>query len=508
MKSFIRWLPRLGVGISALVLALALGRSLWLYLDYMGALIAFPYSVDYGEGPILDQVMRLAHFESLYARDLASPPFRVDNYPPLYHLLQLPFAWAFGPAFWYGRLLNLACILAAACFIALTLHTLTADWLAAGAGGLLLTASPFILHWSGFVRVDSLALALSWAGLFVVVRWPDRPKSLIVAALCLTGAIFTRQSYGLAAPFAAFVWLLSRKPHRQAFELAGWMGVFSAVLFLALNALTQGGFYFHIVSANINPFFWDTVRNYAEQIFENMRFLVLAGAVYLVAAVWTRHSAWWLGSPYLLSSAASAVTIGKDGSNVNYLFELSAAFAFALGAFLNWLGRAWEGTGWRSQVWVGKRWGLLAAGLLLLAYQVLGVYAWSQRDYYRWPMDRVRLEASQIEQMAALVREAQGPVLADEFMGLIPLAGKALAFQPFEFKQLVAGGVWDETPLIDALYDQGYALILLYDPPSWDSRRARWTQAQLDAIERNYIQAGVLAHTRVYVPLDIGDLLK
>jgi hypothetical protein len=37
MKSFIRWLPRLGVGISALVLALALGRSLWLYLDYMGA---------------------------------------------------------------------------------------------------------------------------------------------------------------------------------------------------------------------------------------------------------------------------------------------------------------------------------------------------------------------------------------------------------------------------------------------------------------------------------------
>jgi hypothetical protein len=68
--------------------------------------------------------MRLAQFQSLYPRDLSRFPSRVGNYPPLYHLLQLPFAWLFGPAFWYGRLINLLSILAAV-FDRLTLHTLT-----------------------------------------------------------------------------------------------------------------------------------------------------------------------------------------------------------------------------------------------------------------------------------------------------------------------------------------------------------------------------------------------
>jgi hypothetical protein len=508
MKSFLRWAPRLWVGLAALLLVLALGLSVWLYLDYMRTLIAFPYNVDYGEGPILDQVMRLSRFQTLYPTDLSQSPFRVGNYPPLYHLVQLPFAWIFGPAFWYGRVLNLASILAAALLIGLTLYSITHDGLSASVGGIFLLAIPYILHWSGFVRVDSLALAVSWGGLYAVARWPDQRKGLIIAALCLTGAIYTRQSYGLAAPFAAFVWLFSQKPRRRAFQLAIATGGLSAILFLLLNLLTRGGFYFHIVAANVNPFFWDTVRNYARGIWEHMPYLVSTSAVYLVGAVWTRQKAWWLGAPYLLAAAASAVTIGKDGSNVNYLFELSAALAFVAGAFLAWLGRAWEWEGKLSFRWVGQRWGLLMVGIVLLALQVGGLYVWNRSDYYSWPTSRARGEAEQIAQMAEQVKEAQGPVLADEFMGLIPLAGKELVFQPFEFKQLVAGGIWDEKPLIDAIYQRQYALILLYDPSGWDSRHARWTAAQLAAIESNYIQIGNLAQTSLYVPLNWDEMLK
>lgn len=498
MKFFSRWLPPLAIGFTVLILALALGRALWLFLDYMRILIAFPYNVDYGEGPILDQVMRLARFQTLYPTDLSQPPFRVGNYPPLYHLLQLPFAWLFGPAFWYGRLINLLSILATALFIALALYTLSRDWMSAVIAGLLLPAIPFILHWSGFVRVDSLALAVSWAGLFFTVRWSERRSGIIAAALCLTAAIYTRQSYGLAAPFAAFVWLLRHQSRRRAFELAAWTGGVSALLFLALNGLTRGGFYFHIITANVNPFFWDTVKHYQRQIWDHMPYLVVAGGVYFIGAVWTRHPAWWLGAPYLLAATASAITIGKDGSNVNYLYEFSAALAFVVGAFLNWIGRAWEG-----KRWAGRRWGVLLVGLIFLIFQVDELYHWNRSDYYRWPTERARYQADEIAQMAKMVQEAQGPVLADEFMGLIPLAGKELVFQPFEFKQLATAKIWDETPFINALYDHQYALILLYDPPGWDSRHARWTPAQLEAIEGNYIQVGRLADTRLYIPLDL-----
>jgi hypothetical protein len=52
MKWIEAWAPRLLTGLAAAALAWVLGRSLLLFLDYMRTLIAFPFSVDYGEGPI------------------------------------------------------------------------------------------------------------------------------------------------------------------------------------------------------------------------------------------------------------------------------------------------------------------------------------------------------------------------------------------------------------------------------------------------------------------------
>jgi hypothetical protein len=375
------------------------------------------------------------------------------------------------------------------------LYSITKDSLSAAAGGAFLLAMPYILHWSGFVRIDSLALAVSWAGLYVVTRWPSHRKTLVITALCLTGAIFTRQSYGLAAPFAAFIWLVSQKPRSRAFELALWTGGFSLILFLLLNLLSGGGFYFNIVSANVNPFYWETVENYWNGIWDHMGYLVVTSVAFLALAIWFKQRAWWLAAPYLVASIASGITIGKDGSNVNYLFELSAALAFTAGAFL-----AWPGVSWKGRSWVGRFWWLKLLPILLLALQVNAIYPWVQEDYYNWPTYRALNERESIAKMAELVANADKPVLADEFMGLIPLAGKTLVFQPFEFKQLVTGELWDQAPFIDAVYEKQYDLILLYDPPTWDSRGARWTKQQLDAIRGNYQQIDRLADTIILAP--------
>jgi hypothetical protein len=484
-QQFKIWLPRLLSGLAAGVFLWSLWPSLQLFADYNHRVIAFPYPVDYGEGPILDQVLRLAHFENIYSPNFDLPPYRIANYPPLYLLVQLPFAWITGPALWYGRSISLLGVLATALFIGLTLHYLTKDLLASTVGALLLLALPYILYWSPFCRVDSLALGLSWAGLFVIVRWNASRKGLFAGALLLTAAVFTRQSYALAAPLAAFMWLFATPPRRRAFKLAGEVAGMGLGLFLCLNLVTRGGFFLNIVAANVNPFFWHTVKDHAVKIWDRLPYLLVSSVAFGAIAFRLRQRSWWLVTPYLLGGALSALMIGKDGSNVNYLYELCAGLSLAAGALLALPGRQWP---------------LKIALIVPLVWQVHVLFDWSRQEYYSWVMQRIRRDAPDIIRLQEIVREADGPVLADEYMALIPLAGKRLVFQPFEFKQLAAAGLWDQQFFLNAIAQQEFAAILLYDPPTWEALQARWTGAQLAAIEAHYHRAGRYADTTVYRP--------
>jgi hypothetical protein len=475
---------RLAVVLAAALLLWAQSRAALLLLQTGWIGITFPYPLDYGEGPLLDQAMRLARFENIYRHDLTVPPYTLANYPPLFPLAQAPFVWAFGPAFWYGRALSVLSVLAAALFIGLTLHVLTHDWLAALVGGLTLLAFPYILHWSPFNRVDSLALGLSWAGLFVVARRPDRRWGIVGAALLLTAAIATRQSSALAAPLAAFVWLVHAQPRRRAFVFAALLGGSCVLLLLLLNALTHGGFFFNVVVANVNPFVWGEVRRRVGEIVGHMPYLLIGSALFVAAALGARFRSWWLIAPYLVGATVSAITVGKVGSNVNYLYELMAAFSLVAGALIAWAAnRPW----------------LRALALLLLAAQVAVLTAWSREEYEPYIRDRVAQRPA-IEQLARLVQGANGPVLADEYMGLVPLAGRAIYFQPFEFKQLADAGLWDESRLAQAIERQEFALILLYEAPEWRSLESRWTPALRGRIYRRYDRGEVWAHTVVYRP--------
>ena len=480
------WLPRLLVGAAAIIALYFLGRSAYRFAYYNWKTVTFPYSVDYGEGPILDQVMRISRFENIYKTDIKHLPFTITNYPPLYPAAQVPFAWIFGPAFWYGRGISMLSVIAAAIFIALILGVVTKDWLAGVLGGLTLFAIPYILHWSPFCRVDSFALGLSLAGVFVIARWPDTRKGVIISGLLLTAAIYTRQSYALAAPPAAFFWLIGNRRWKRAFQLIGVVAGVGLGALLLLMLFTRGGFYFNIITANVNPFHWDTVRDYKNAIGRNMRYIVISSALFLAGAWWLKSKIWWLAAPYLIGGTISAITIGKSGSNVNYLFELAAGISLVAGAIIAVPGR--------------RLWLLKIPLILLLAWQVNKLYGWTNRDYYPWTMGRVNNERADIKQLLDLVSQSKGPVLADEFMGLVVLDNRQLYFQPFEFKQLVIAKVWDETPFIQAVQNKQFGLILLYAPASWDSRRERWTQAQLRAIDDNYTLIAIYAETRVMEP--------
>lgn len=479
----IRVAPKLLIGGAFLILFFFLAKAFWLFLDYNWQVALFPYPVDYGEGPILDQVIRLSKFGNIYPAAFDSPPFRVTNYPPLYHLAQLPFAAVFGPAYWYGRFISFFSALACGILIGLTLYNLTKNRWASLTGGLVLFTLPYILHWSPFCRVDSFALMLSWAGLFYITLWPDQRRGIFLAGTFLAAAIFTRQSYGLAAPLAAFIWLLAHKPRRRAFGLALYVALLSIIIFTIITFLSNGGIFKNIVTANVNKFYWETVENYLDQIWEHLPYWIIGCGIFVAGAIWFRVKSWWLVAPYLVGACASAITIGKAGSNVNYLFEFSAALSLTSGALLASVKRAW----WLNLVI-----------LIALIHQVSSIYEWTKDDYYEWIINRVKSEREGIAELLQYVDDSKGPVLADEFMGLIVLNGRELVYQPFEFKQLHLAGLWDQSTFLDQIKNQEFGIILLYDPPSWDSKGERWTPEQLQVIEDNYIVIGNFANTQIY----------
>jgi hypothetical protein len=454
------------------------------------AALAFPYPLNYGEGPLLDQAVRLANLKNIYPADLSTPPYVVSNYPPLFVLLQAPLVWIFGPEFLYGRVISLASTIAVAGLVSATLHAITRDRTASAAGGLTFVAVPFVLHWSSLDRVDMLGLALSWGGLYAVVRCPDR-RGVILAALLFVAAVYTRQTYALAAPLTAFTWLLAGGYGRRALALATLSGSLSLLLFGLLSALTGGGFYFHTVTANVNEFRWEQVTYHLTTLQGLMPLLLVGGVAFLIVGLRSRPALWWLAGAYLAGTAVTALLIGKIGSDVNYLLELTAALALAAGAMISRY---------------ASRPGVRGALLLALAAQVAIMIQASQYVYSGLQSDVIAHRAGLIR-LQEVVDGSNGAVLADEYAGLVPLDGRSIYLQPFEMTQLQRDGGWDQGPLLTSIRHREFPAILIWKPPyAAGIQRQRWTLEMLRAIGENYEPVHKYAGTLVYRPRPGDDV--
>ena len=458
------------------------GAALIICLAYQSNSIPHPYSLDYGEAPLVDQAMRLSSGQNIYRADISSPPYTISNYPPMYVSLVAIGVKLFGPAdaFFFGRTISVLSSWAASIFLMLIVYAQTRDRIASLGAGLVLLAFPFVVYWSPLLRIDMLALALSLGGLCLLVWKPPTNRQLIGVAVLLVAAIYTRQSYGLAAPLAAFVWLLARD-WRQALRLAFLVGGLGLFLFLVLNVITHGGFFFNIVTANVNEFRRDILEWNLDRVRQAALIpLLIAGASLFLIPRW--NPLWTLVTPYLIGAAISAATIGKVGSNVNYLLELCAALSLALGAVIAWSRAHLSFHSLRAAVLF-----LAAAAVLHLAHVTIQDYTWDIRDHLA-----AKTELYELEQ---LVAETEGPILADEYMSMITLQGRPLVIQPFEVTQLALAGKWDQTPLIESINNKEFAAIIMFDEP-WS--KERWTPEVISAITSSYVLVDTVAKNLIY----------
>jgi Dolichyl-phosphate-mannose-protein mannosyltransferase len=445
--------------------------------------ISFPYSLDYGEAPLIDQAMRLAAGENIYRPNIDTPPYTIANYPPGYVIALVPFLnWSDSP-FVMGRTISLLATMLSAAFIGLTIYSFSADRLSALTAALFFLASPYVVQWSGLARIDSLALAFATGALFVLARWPQKRWSWLVAGIALVAAAYTRQSYALAAPLAALVWLWTQNKRRtiELFLLVAGLGV---VLFFVINLLTNGGFYYNIVTANVNEFGSTRLSDHLSRLWEENWIILLLGGLFLGLG-WRSQKSWPLVAPFLVGASISALTIGKIGSNVNYFLELAAALAMVAGIVMIW-SRPYP---WRN-----------AAFILLISIQFGILFSSSMGNNVDWILATHQRDFTALQLLEQEVIKMPEPVLADEDMGLLTMNGQRLYLQPFEVTQLAKMDEWDEQLLLDEIAAHKFGGILIHHFGVWPVHKERWSPRMLAAIDTHYRPVKTLAGTVIYVP--------
>jgi hypothetical protein len=284
--------------------------------------------VYYNSGPILDQAMRLTRGENIYPHGLTQPPFTVNNYGPLYFLLQYPLLSGAAPTLLFGNVISLISHLLSACFAALIIQHLTQNRVSAIITGILVLASPFAGGYMPLYRVDQLAQVLSLAGIYAGITSTSR-RGDIATALLFCAAIYSKLTYGLAGPATVFFYHILQGSQKRAFSQATTLVALSSTLFILGESLT-GGFVFNLITANSLEYSIVTALKYLGGIT-----VLSVGAVCIITHLREKFS---VARParqffylYLCFAILVAMASGKSGANASYFSELQIAVAFLFG---------------------------------------------------------------------------------------------------------------------------------------------------------------------------------
>jgi hypothetical protein len=491
-------------------LALALGAVALQFALYAARAAAFPFGLDYSEGLIWQQALWLGG-PHLYG-DIDVFPFLVCEYPPLYLLVLRAAAWVGPGLLETGRLISIGATLSACALLGLMVFRLCrlscdrrVSAAAAGMAAILpLTLLP-VISWAPLLRVDMLALALTYGGLFLAVLSFRRQALLYPALLAFVAAAYTKQIY-LAGAAAMFPICLARAPKTTLRAYLAGLVLGLAVL-AWLEWQTDGRFLRHIL------FYTAGAVDFGSALRQTLTWL-LAYPVYAGLTVTALVLGWrevlsrrggdrpatllrllrqdertaWLGflTLYLALTSLMLVASGKIGASRNYFIEWMCCWCL-------WIG--WLAGLTLQRLRIGAGWFRLVMPALILVQLVpigIGLHALQTQQFSA--QRRADWGA-----LLARVRQVPGPLLSDD-MVLTLQAGREVTLEPAVLSVLSGLGVWDEQRLIRRL-DTHYfgAVITAYDPgdPTFD---ARYPPAAKDALLRDYPQVQRFGDYRLRLP--------
>ncbi len=441
----------------------------------------FPFQVEYGEGAVLGNTVMLR--EGHLYRPPALPPFKVCVYAPL-HIGLAACLMGPEPSLFGGRLLTAGSTLAVLVLLAVWLRR-RADGPTALLGVVLFLVHPLVLTWSVYNRIDFLALAFTMLALVTLPESDRGWRADLPAALSLGLAFLSKQSY--VAGWAAVLGSVTVFEPRRGVRLAFLAGLPLALALGGLEWRSEGLALRSMFAYNKLPYSLTQFMGYALQYFPAVAPELLLLAIYARHTELRRDLRWWL---YLAASLAIVVGSGRRGSYFNYFLEFHLALAVlaCLGA---------RRGGWRASLLVL---GQLACGL----FSTLEPTFPSYQQYARYETLRVLqgrlpaylnagLETSALEPWLA---HHPGPILAENVANPLVLGYDPWVVDPVIFTLLTEAGYFDERPLVAALEERRFALVVVQVLQG----SARFSPAVQKAIERHYREAGKAGQERVFLP--------
>lgn len=495
------WLA--AAGLAAL---LALDWAKFAYNAYLTAI--FPGQVDYGDGLVWQQAL-LIPGPRMYG-DLQSYPFLVFQYPPLYHLVVRALATlADLPWLFAGRIVSTVSAFALAALAGALVFEATrrAAPRRAALAGALLTALLFstlqvIQFWARTMRVDMLAIALEFLGMYLGLLALSRPRLFYASALVFVLAAYTKQTAlgGAVATFAVAFLIVPGRAIRAALLAV----LVASAIFAALMVATQGGFARHVILYNVNRFNLGaaiatlreigTVQTYPVYL---LTAAAVAGLLLArLARAWRPPGALSPGpvvfALYFLLATANLVSLGKSGAWSNYLISWVSSWALLIGVAAA-----------QACAALAERPARPLPALLLLALLVPQVLASPTLSGERRLVDPAFRREH--DELLGMIEHADKPVFSDD-MTLLMEAGREVPWEPSIISELAANGLFDERKVVALIDARAFAFMVVWGEPGEAWFDARHSPAVTAAIERNYPVDRPLAEHHVRLPAPGGGI--
>jgi hypothetical protein len=464
----------------------ALAFRIGQYLVEAWCAVNFPFSLDVVEGAVWQQAT-LIPGPKMYG-PIDAPPFSFFEYPPGYHVVVHGLAALGGDFLKVGRALSVACalVIAGLCSFLVNRAMRSAVCLPARALGATVAAFvPLTYHpvtyWSQQMRVDMLAIALSFLGVTLTVLAARSRILLWPAMIAFVCAVYTKQTE-LAAPAAALAVALIIDA-RQAMRVA-LVGIgMAAVVLVVLELATGGGFLRHIVLYNSYPPFSLSAalslvtRIYRDHVvyfavgwtglwfvwvrqIRSSQFKVRDFKKFSVVASFLResdlHVVLAASSLWFALSTIMLVTAGQVGANENHVIETMCLWAIPTGMLAAFT-VAWA-FGRAPKVNGNMRYALASTLAVALLFQVRQLGPKQYGDLH----DPAFAAAS--ERLIQEVRRAAGPVYSED-MVVSMRSGRGVAVEPPFIQSIFLPGGWDKATAFVRMIEEGQfaSLIMRYE---------------------------------------------
>jgi hypothetical protein len=280
------------------------------------------------EGMRLAEMQHLREGIPIYAAGSAER-FDATIYGPLYYLVGSRLIDPGQPAYLPLRVLATLGTLGCAAASGLLAFGLGRRFLAAALAPLIGLSYGFVTFYGTSSRPDSLALCLSLAGVLVAYRFRESPKILLAMPIFLA-AFFYKQQF-VAAPLAAFAFLILEKRFRRAAVFAGLMisGVLGLLALFQFVVFPHQAFFEHFYFYNLLPFSWTQFKG-GVILFALLFVVPLLVGWECVRVHRDRFFACYLTAAVIIALLA----VGKEGSDTNYFLESILVLASLYAALL------------------------------------------------------------------------------------------------------------------------------------------------------------------------------